>query len=211
MSDQKYIIQHTGIDLNGSEGNPEYYLAPLRGMTNDIQEAHHYSEEEKNKIINRWLNSKRYRLEAIPAYPKIKEPTAFESVFQDNAGFKACNCTLPYEDCCGALKSEPKFVHTFSGTFKDNPLVEESSSQFGSILKSINRLLDYKNEKYGNSALEPLNIFSEFGSIGQRLDDKLARVKNCDELRKNDICDIIGYLVLLCKDKGWELFDEFMD
>ena len=29
---------------------------------------------------------------------------------------------------------------------------------------------------------------------------KLARVKNSDKLRKNDVADIIGGLMLLCKD-----------
>jgi hypothetical protein len=88
---------------------------------------------------------------------------------------------------------------------------DKKEDKFGGILDSLKDLLDYKNEKYGNVALNPLNIFSEFGGIGQRLDDKLARIKNCDELRKNDICDLMGYLVLLCKEHGFEDFSEFKD
>lgn len=83
--------------------------------------------------------------------------------------------------------------------------------EFKSLLDSLNDLLVYKNKKYGNVALQPLDIFSKYGGIGQRLDDKLARVKNGETLRKNDVCDLIGYLVLLCKEHGWENFDEFKD
>lgn len=70
------------------------------------------------------------------------------------------------------------------------------------VCDAIKDVLLYKNEKYGNSALEPLNIFHKgrtMNSIFIRLDDKLSRIKNCnDEVYKiNDIVDIVGYLVLL--------------
>lgn len=82
---------------------------------------------------------------------------------------------------------------------------------FSKILNSVESLLDYKNKKYGNSALEPLNIFSNKTTVGQRLDDKLARIKNSKELKKNDVADCLGYLVLVCKENGWENFNEFKD
>jgi len=44
-----------------------------------------------------------------------------------------------------------------------------------------------------------------------RLDDKLKRVQNADELRKNDIADIIGYLILLCVNQGWDDFSDLID
>lgn len=87
----------------------------------------------------------------------------------------------------------------------------EVTDDFQTITKSIASLLEYKNEKYGNSALEPLQIFSGKCAAGQRLDDKLARVKNSIELRKNDIADLMGYLILTCKEMGWTNFDEFKD
>tara|TARA_R110002050_G_scaffold228195_1_gene363822 strand:+ start:471 stop:743 length:273 start_codon:yes stop_codon:yes gene_type:complete len=83
--------------------------------------------------------------------------------------------------------------------------------KFEKILVSINSLLEYKNKKYGNAALEPLNIFQGKCKVGQRLDDKLARVKNGNELKKNDVADLLGYLTLVCVEKGWENFDEFKD
>lgn len=72
----------------------------------------------------------------------------------------------------------------------------------------------YKNEKYGDSAINPQQIFckeSAGAQIKSRLDDKLARIKNSTELRKNDLSDVIGYCVLLCIDNGWLTFEEFKD
>jgi hypothetical protein len=56
--------------------------------------------------------------------------------------------------------------------------------------------------KYGNSALEPLGVFSQLSAkegLLVRIDDKLKRIKN-GSLEKDDedvINDLIGYLVLL--------------
>ena len=84
--------------------------------------------------------------------------------------------------------------------------------KFKKTLDSINSLLEYKNDKYGNAALEPLGIFEGKCKVGQRLDDKLARIKNSkDDLKKNDVADLIGYLTLVCVENGWENFDEFKD
>src|SRR5690606_27995070 len=82
---------------------------------------------------------------------------------------------------------------------------------FREIANGIADLLEYKNKQYGNSALEPLEIFANKCKVGQRLDDKLKRVQNSDELRKNDIADLIGYLILTCEEKGWTNFDELKD
>lgn len=84
-------------------------------------------------------------------------------------------------------------------------------NNFNEILESIARLMEYKNKNYGNSALEPLKIFANKTKVGTRIDDKLARIKNSDSLRKNDIADMIGYLTLICKENDWVNFDEFMD
>lgn len=85
------------------------------------------------------------------------------------------------------------------------------TNDFKEITDSISSLLQYKNEKYGNSALEPLNIFRNKCSSGDRLDDKIARIKNSKELHKNDVADLIGYLILTCKENNWNNFDEFKD
>ena len=70
------------------------------------------------------------------------------------------------------------------------------------VLDEIRDLLIAKNQKYGNSALEPLGVFSQLSAkdgLLVRIDDKLKRIKN-GSLEKDDedvINDLIGYLVLL--------------
>jgi hypothetical protein len=70
------------------------------------------------------------------------------------------------------------------------------------VLDEIRDLLIAKNQKYGNSALEPLGVFSQLSAkegLLIRIDDKLKRIKN-GSLQKDDedvINDLIGYLVLL--------------
>ena len=70
------------------------------------------------------------------------------------------------------------------------------------ILQEIEDLLVAKNEKYGNSALEPLGVFSQLSAkegLLVRIDDKLKRIKN-GSLENDDedvVNDLIGYLVLL--------------
>ena len=70
------------------------------------------------------------------------------------------------------------------------------------VLQEIEELLISKNEKYGNSALEPLGVFSQLSAkqgLLVRIDDKLKRIKN-GSLDKDDedvVNDLIGYLVLL--------------
>lgn len=70
------------------------------------------------------------------------------------------------------------------------------------VLSEITEMLVSKNQKYGNSALEPLGVFSQLSAkegLLVRIDDKLKRIKN-GSLNKDDedvINDLIGYLVLL--------------
>lgn len=69
-----------------------------------------------------------------------------------------------------------------------------------SVLNSVSEVLIEKNRKYGNAALEPINLFykgDSTTSISIRLDDKISRVRNAEELRKNDMFDLLGYSLLL--------------
>jgi len=82
------------------------------------------------------------------------------------------------------------------------------------VLFHLEEFLIEKNKNYGNSALEPLRVFSKSETqegILVRIDDKLSRIKNSKELRKNDVIDLLGYLVLLCVQKGWTNFNELKD
>ena len=74
--------------------------------------------------------------------------------------------------------------------------------EVSSILDDIRDMLVSKNEKYGNSALDPLGVFSQLSAkegLLIRIDDKLKRIKN-GSLDKDDedvVNDLIGYLILL--------------
>lgn len=75
------------------------------------------------------------------------------------------------------------------------------------IMGAMTDLLLYKNQKYGDSAINPKKIFykgDSTNSILIRLDDKIGRVmSNTEEKpRVNDVCDIIGYCTLLLISMG---------
>jgi hypothetical protein len=76
------------------------------------------------------------------------------------------------------------------------------ASEVAQALKEIESMLIAKNQKYGNSALEPLGVFSQLSpreGLLIRIDDKLKRIKN-GSLANDDedvVNDLIGYLVLL--------------
>lgn len=70
------------------------------------------------------------------------------------------------------------------------------------VAKQITDLLKSKNKAYGNTALNPSNVFSKLDSteaICARLDDKLARIQNkgINDKTEDTVDDIIGYLLLL--------------
>ena len=93
----------------------------------------------------------------------------------------------------------------------DCKFYEESTNELSTIYNSLLKMQQAKDKAYGNSALKPLDIFAKHHNYGARLDEKLARVKHSEELRKNDVADLIGGLVLICKDKGWTNFDDLID
>tara|TARA_R100000655_G_scaffold77245_1_gene116297 strand:+ start:4697 stop:5041 length:345 start_codon:yes stop_codon:yes gene_type:complete len=70
------------------------------------------------------------------------------------------------------------------------------------VSSQVIKLLKEKNRAYGNTALNPTNIFSKLESteaICARIDDKLARIKNkgITDKTEDSIDDLIGYLFLL--------------
>lgn len=86
--------------------------------------------------------------------------------------------------------------------------------QVEATMGSLKDILIEKNKRYGNSALEPIRVFSKATNIEQllvRCDDKLKRIANSNELRKNDVADLTNYLILLCIAKEWTDFSELLD
>ena len=85
---------------------------------------------------------------------------------------------------------------------KENTDTSSTQQKIGEITNAMRELLLYKNQKYGDSALNPKQIFykgNATSSILIRIDDKLGRIMaNADETpRINDVADIIGYCTLL--------------
>lgn len=69
-----------------------------------------------------------------------------------------------------------------------------------SLVSEIVEMLVKKNESYGNSALDPIRVFSKADRIEQlkvRIDDKLSRIYRGKEIGEDTINDLIGYLLLL--------------
>lgn len=66
--------------------------------------------------------------------------------------------------------------------------------------ESIAKLLVEKNRKYGDSASNPVRIFSKANNLEQlkvRIDDKLSRLRNAQDDEDEDVLtDLLGYLVL---------------
>ena len=67
--------------------------------------------------------------------------------------------------------------------------------------EALAELLVDKNRKYGNSALEPVRIFSKANASEQikvRIDDKLSRLARGTGVNDEDVVqDLLGYLILL--------------
>jgi hypothetical protein len=77
----------------------------------------------------------------------------------------------------------------------------EFAKQTEAICKGVFYMLCDKNAAYGNSALDPIRVFSRADADEQikvRIDDKLSRVKFGSEYPGDDtVLDTIGYLILL--------------
>ena len=65
---------------------------------------------------------------------------------------------------------------------------------------SVKEMLLEKNKAYGNSAEDPVRVFSNVDPLEQlnvRIDDKLSRIARGHEFQGDDTeLDLIGYLVL---------------
>jgi len=66
-------------------------------------------------------------------------------------------------------------------------------------------ILVAKNKAYGDSALNPVNIFAY-------IDDKLSRIRNgCAGVgEEDDVLDLAGYLILLMIDRDQKLLPQIL-
>lgn len=79
-------------------------------------------------------------------------------------------------------------------------LLTESQQEIVRECDALRDMLLEKNAAYGNSALDPLRVFSKADPVEQilvRLDDKLSRLKRGASAGEDVEKDIMGYLILL--------------
>jgi len=103
---------------------------------------------------------------------------------RDNTDTEEFDITPGLKKLAEGISKNPKLIFT---------------SKVYEITNALAEMLISKNDKYGNSALEPKRIFSKADAIEQinvRIDDKLSRMSNQDE-DEDVIEDLLGYLVLL--------------
>ena len=82
----------------------------------------------------------------------------------------------------------------------DEPDMSPAQEMIQRECRDIEAVLLDKNKAYGNSALDPVRIFSTADPIEQirvRIDDKLSRIKRGQALGEDVTRDLIGYLILL--------------
>lgn len=68
----------------------------------------------------------------------------------------------------------------------------------GAADEIVNLLIE-KNQAYGNSALDPVRVFSKSDNIEQlnvRIDDKLSRLARGNDAGEDVVKDLLGYLLL---------------
>lgn len=81
--------------------------------------------------------------------------------------------------------------------------MESSQDRFkrelNGVLAEIEDLLIKKNAAYGDSALDPVRIFSKADPLEQlkvRMDDKLSRLARGSEVDEDVVLDLLGYLLI---------------
>jgi hypothetical protein len=79
-----------------------------------------------------------------------------------------------------------------------------NSAQIKKTCDEICTLLQKKNAAYGDSAANPIRVFSKASpteGILVRIDDKLSRIQNAGltdlSMAEDTLLDLIGYLILL--------------
>jgi hypothetical protein len=73
-------------------------------------------------------------------------------------------------------------------------------SQLDAVLNDLRQMLVAKNAAYGNSALDPVRVFSKADPAEQlrvRIDDKISRLLRGAAAGEDTVSDLLGYLILL--------------
>lgn len=198
------------VDILEIQGGVNPYVLTGGYITNDDNLDAFYTKIEPSKLVEHvWENH--------PSIDKPKTKYSIGDSFSDdenviveivdikqgkqlfymlNDGF---HCDDEYCDAMKLITKEP------------SKLIETEYDGFKEMTESFGKMLNEKNKRYGNAALDPLVIVGKHHRLGAKIDEKLSRIMNADELKKNDLADVIGYCFLICKDKGWTNFDDQLD
>lgn len=80
-----------------------------------------------------------------------------------------------------------------------NPLTP-TQQRIAAVCDELAEFLIEKNRRYGDSATNPVRVFSSASPREQllvRIDDKLSRLARGDQVDEDVVLDLLGYLVLL--------------
>ena len=111
----------------------------------------------------------------------------------------------PFHDLPGAAviyDGGPRRPIILEGGLEVKDTRPDSQDLIREVCDEIRDFLVEKNEQYGDSAINPVRIFSKASSTEQllvRIDDKLSRISRGDDRIESDedvIDDLIGYLIL---------------
>ena len=94
----------------------------------------------------------------------------------------------------------------------ESQIYTRSQQAIADVCDRVKALLIEKNRKYGNSAIDPVRVFSKASADEQilvRMDDKLSRIRNRQSDDDEDpFVDLLGYLVLYLAQKELEATNE---
>lgn len=191
---EEALIAHINSGLYKKEDlKPEHFKIEGRNIefsSND--RSHFFNLDEMKKLSDDYISL------------KGKEKT--EHVGNVDLLFEDSHLEVSYEEGFVVLKDQKGEVLeriNINGIFEND--FERYVTEY---LNGLRDMLIEKNKSYGNSALDPVRVFSTADSEEQikvRIDDKLSRIqRGNNSFNEDTIKDLIGYLVLLQYKKSQE-------
>lgn len=120
------------------------------------------------------------------------------------------SCGICHKHPCHCPRQQqPTMDEVELGEFRERaaipaPAVDERQARFAlevsEVCAGIASMLIEKNRAYGDSALNPVRVFSKCDTVEQlrvRIDDKLSRLMRGASAGEDVVADLIGYLVIL--------------
>lgn len=164
--------------------NPKQEHIPMKVIT-----KLHKNYSQEIKILKGQLESARKELKARLKYENDVWNKAYKS--------KWSKTSSEYPPWVEAGKK------AMMGMPQPSQIQANMNSKIADKCNEIRILLQEKNAQYGDSAMNPIRVFSKADSTEQlkvRIDDKLSRLVRGDDSLESDeevIKDLIGYLILL--------------